>query len=162
MKRVEVNDAGAMSALGNLYWEGESGLLQDRERAMDLWTQASKLGSSQAHYYLGYEYRQRGDLKEAKFHWEAAAMAGNEGARYNLGIIEGKSGNTKRGVKHYKIAASAGHTKAMNALLICFNQGSISRHEIDLTLTAYNTACAEMRSEARDAYIQWHIDRAGE
>ena len=38
----------------------------------------------------------------------------------------------------------------------------ISRDAIDSSLTAYNTSCAEMRSEARDAYIQWHIDRADE
>ena len=34
MKRVEVNDAGAMTVLGNLYHHGEHGLLQDWRRHM--------------------------------------------------------------------------------------------------------------------------------
>ena len=42
----------------------------------------------------------------------------------------------------------------MNALLIEFEKGSVSRDEIDSTLTDYNNSCAEMRSEARDAFIR--------
>ena len=64
------------------------------------------------------------------------------------------SGNVERAVKHWTIAASAGHHKAMNALLIEFEKGSVSRDEIDSTLTDYNNSCAEMRSEARDAFIR--------
>jgi TPR repeat protein len=162
MKRVEVNDAGAIYTLSNLYWDGESGLLQDRERAIALLTQAAELGSSDAHYNLGNEYRHRGDLKKAKFHYEAAAMAGCDEARYNLGCTEQHSGNNERAAKHWIIAASAGEYDAMQNLLIQFKDGALSRELINSTLTAYNNACAEMRSEARDAYIQWHIDRAGE
>jgi hypothetical protein len=50
----------------------------------------------------------------------------------------------------------------MDNLLDEFEDGLVSRDAIDSVLTAYNNACAEMRSEARDAYIQWHIDRADE
>jgi hypothetical protein len=56
-------------------------------------------------------------------------------------------------VKHWTIAASAGHYKAMHHLRIGFEEGAISRESIDLTLAAYNNSCAELRSEARDAYI---------
>jgi hypothetical protein len=58
------------------------------------------------------------------------------------------------------IAASAESYHAMNNLLVAFNQGLASRDEINSTLTAYNYSCAEMRSEARDAYIRWNVDRA--
>jgi TPR repeat protein len=136
--------------------------LQDRERAIALLTQAAELGSSQAHYHLGYEYGQRGDLKKAKFHFEAAAMAGNEDARNNLGYTEAQSGNMGQAVKHWRIAASTGNQVAMNNIPIAFNRGFVCRDAIDSTLTAYNNCCTEMRSEARDAFIQWHIDRAGE
>ena len=52
------------------------------------------------------------------------------------------------------IVASAGDYDAMNSLQIEFKQGLVSRESIDSTLTAYNNSCAEMRSEARDAYIR--------
>jgi TPR repeat protein len=155
MKRVEANDALAMFVLGNYYYHGEHGLLQDREKALELWTQAAKLGSSDVHYELGIHFHEGGrDMKKAKFHLEAAAIAGHEGARSNLGDIEGKSGNGERAVKHWTIAASAGSYDAMHALLIQFKDGALIRDAIDLTLTAYNSSCKEMRSEARDAFIR--------
>jgi len=161
MKRVAVNDAGAMSALADYYYQGEHGLLQDRERAMELWKQAAALGSSHAHFHLGVYYHAEGDSKKSKFHYEAAAMAGNEDARNNLGTMEYLSGNMERAVKHWTIAASAGEYNAMHNLLIAFNQGSTSRAAIDSSLRAYNTSCTEMRSAARDAYIRLSIARIG-
>jgi TPR repeat protein len=64
------------------------------------------------------------------------------------------SGNMERAVKHWMISASAGHYAAMHNMLVAFNQGSVSRDQINSTLTAYNNVCAEMRSEARDAFIR--------
>jgi TPR repeat protein len=153
MKRVEANDAGSMMVLGSHYYHGKLGLLQDREKAIELWTQAADLGSSQAHYQLGCTYDEGGDSKKGKFHFEAAAMAGHEIARHNLGYMEAQSGNMGQAVKHWMIAASAGHYGAMKNLLIAFNQGVSSRAQIDSTLEAYNNSCAEVRSEARDKYI---------
>jgi len=151
MKRVEVNDAGAMYVLGSNYYHGDLGLQQDWARAMELWKQAAELGSSLAHYHLGNEYREGGDSKKERFHYEAAAMAGHEDARSNLGTMEALSGNMGQAVKHWMIAASAGNYAAMHNLLIAFNQGLTSRATIDSILTAYNNSCAEMRGEARDA-----------
>jgi tetratricopeptide (TPR) repeat protein len=160
MKRVEVNDAVAIYLMGNNYYHGKLGLLRDQERAMELWKQAADLGYNKAHYQLGCIYREGGDLKKAKFHCEAAAMAGNEAARYNLGCMEyhHSGGNVERAVKHWAIAASAGHYDAMHNLLGAFKQGVFSRESIDSTLIAYNNSCAEMRSEARDAYIQTELE----
>jgi TPR repeat protein len=154
MKRVEANDAGAISALADCYCHGQLGLLQDRTKAIELWKQAAKLGDSAAHNQLGNAYCERGDLKTAKIHYEAAAMAGDEVARNNLGTMEIESGNMERALKHLMIAASAGHYDAMHNMLVAFNNGVVSRESIDSTLTAYNTSCAEMRSEARDACIR--------
>jgi hypothetical protein len=94
-------------------------------------------------------------MKKAKFHLdlEAAAMAGHEGARSNIGHL--------RAIKHWIIAASTGDYKAMQCLLIAFNQGSTSRAIIDATLTAYNTSCAGMRSDSRDAAIRLDIASIG-
>jgi TPR repeat protein len=159
MKRVEANDAGAIYTLGNCYFHGQLGLLQDRNKAIELWKQATKLGSSEAHFALGCIYDEEGDSKKEKFHYEAAAMAGHDSARYNLGYLEEQSGNMERAVRHFRIGASAGYYKAMDNLLIAFNKGLVSRNAIDSALTAYNISCAEMRSEARDAYIRFEMRR---
>ena len=50
MKRVEANDAGAMSFMGSYYYHGSVSLLQDQKKAMELWKQAGALGSSHAHF----------------------------------------------------------------------------------------------------------------
>jgi TPR repeat protein len=112
--------------------------------------------------HLSDEYRDLGDLKKAKFHLEAAAMAGHEGARSNIGHLEFlQFNNTDRAIKYWIIAASTGDYKAMQCLLIAFNQGLTSRAIIDATLTAYNTSCAGMRSDSRDAAIRLDIASIG-
>jgi TPR repeat protein len=163
MERVEANDAGAMCDLANHYYQGTLGLQQDRAKAMELFTKAAELGSSQAHYQVGVLCYEGGDMKKAKFHFEAAAIAGHEEARYSLGCMEQESGIRERAVKHWMIAASAGDCYAMHALRTWFEQDHVSRAEIDSTLAAYNNSCKEMRSEARDAYIhryEQHYARA--
>ena len=81
-------------------------------------------------------------------------MAGHEVTRCNLGGMEYDSGNVERAIKHYTIAASAGHYSAMNFLRRYFEQGCVSRESINSALDAYNSSCAEMRSEARDVYMR--------
>ena len=158
MTRAEANDAASIFLLANSYHNGIVGLQQDHVKAMELYIRAAELGCSKAHSHLGTIYDEGGCLKKAKFHFEAAAMAGDEGARINLGTMEAQSGNMERAVKHWMIAASAGDYNAMQCLLIVFNQGMVSRDAMDSTLTAYNNACVEMRSEARYAYIRLLID----
>jgi tetratricopeptide (TPR) repeat protein len=153
MKRVEANDAGAMYVLGSYYYQGSNGLQQDHVKAIELYTRAADLGCSKAHSHLGMLYHEGGYLKKAKFHYEAAAMAGNEVARCIVGINEYNSGNIERAIKHWTIAASAGDY-AMHTLITSFKRGLVIRELIDSTLTAYNDSCAEVRSEARDAYIR--------
>jgi hypothetical protein len=87
-------------------------------------------------------------------------MAGCEAARYNLGRIEANNGNFERAFKHWTIAASSGCFDSMHELIVFYEKGLrlgysfVSRESIDSILTAYNNSCAEMRSEARDAYIR--------
>jgi TPR repeat protein len=153
MKRVEVKDPTSTYLLANSYYNGLNGLQQDHTKAKELYAKAADLGHSEAHFHLGNIYLEGGNLKKAKFHYEAAAIAGHEGARYNIGSLEANSGNMERAIKHWTIAASAGCYSAMYELRIEFEQGVVSRESIDSTLAAYNISCAEMRSEARDAYI---------
>jgi TPR repeat protein len=117
MKRVEVNDAGAMDTLATDYYHGVHGLQQDRVKAIDLFTKAAKLGSSEAHCNLAIHYHTGGDFKRAIFHYKVAAMVGHEVARRSLGNLELKSGINERAIKHWMIAASAGSYLAMHNLL---------------------------------------------
>jgi TPR repeat protein len=119
MKRVEANVAGATCQLGYYYYQGDEGLQQDQEKAMDLWKHAAKLGSSEAHFSLGSVYCEGGELKKAKFHYEAAALP-----RYRVGIMEGKSGNEERALKHCILAASASNHQATRTLLNNFERGN--------------------------------------
>ena len=88
-------------------------------------------------------------------------MLGHEVARFNLACSEYDSGNRERAVKHCMIAASSVNHQAMYELLGEFELGLVSRNAISSTLTAYNNLCAEMRSEARDAFIRFTISRNG-
>jgi TPR repeat protein len=155
MKRVEANDAASIYLLGNSYRHGSIGLQHDHAKAIELYARAAELGCSKAHYSLGLHYKKVGDMKKAKFHYEAAAMAGHHEARFNLGVIENESRNLKQAIKHWTIVASAGHFGAMNALRKYFEVGAVTRESIESILTEYNNSCAEMRSEARDAYIRF-------
>ena len=154
MKRAEANDAASIYMLANSYDNGRVGLQQDHAKAMELYVRAAELGCSQAHCNLGMLYHEGGNLKKAKFHYEAAAMAGCEDARYNLATCERELGNMDRAVKHLKIGASAGDPRAMHNLLVASKKGYVSRKSVDSTLDAYNNFCAEVRSEARDAYMR--------
>ena len=159
MKRVEAKDSVAISSLARCYLHGLNGFQQDHAKATELYARAAELGSIKANCHLAGVYREGGNLKKAKFHYEAAAIAGHEVARNNLGSMEVKLGNGERAVKHFKIAASAGDHIAMHNLLGAFNHGLVSRNAMDSTLTAYNNSCAEMRSKARDAFIQFEMRR---
>jgi hypothetical protein len=158
IRRVEANDPASICMLANFYQHGLNGFQQDHAKATELYARAAELGSIKANCHLAGVYREGGNLKKAKFHYEAAAIAGHEVARNNLGSMEVKLGNGERAVKHFKIAASAGDHIAMHNLLGAFNHGLVSRNAMDSTLTAYNSSCVEMRSEARDAFIQYKIE----
>ena len=154
-ERIEANDAASMCMLASCYYKGQLGLQQDHAKSMELFAKAADLGFTKAHSRLAYLYDLGGDLKKAKFHFEAAAMAGHEIARCNLAVSEADSGNMERAIRHWTIAASAGDYVAMHELRVGFEKGYVSQESIDLTLTAYNNSCAEMRSESRDEYIRF-------
>jgi TPR repeat protein len=156
MKRADANDAASIFVLAGYYYHGLNGVQQDQTKGMELYAKAADLGCSMAHCSLGDIYYEGGYVKKAKFHFEAAAMAGNDTARNTLGYMEAQSGNKEQAMKHWKIGASAGGYIAMHHLRMCFEKGHTSRESIDSTLAAYNTSCAEMRSEARDAYISMY------
>ena len=113
-KRVEMDDANAIHNLGCGHYNGEYGLPQDYEKALDLWHQAGELGYTDAYhniapatYYNGNGVER--DMKKAKHYWELAAMGGHVNSMFNLGMLEKNEGNMNRALKHYMIAVGCGH-----------------------------------------------------
>lgn len=77
---------------------------------------------------------------------------------FNIGTMDYKSGNLEQALKNWKIAASAGDYTAMHNMTIKFEDDAVSRESIESTLMEYNSICAKMRSEARDAFIRVQIN----
>jgi len=152
--RIASNDAEAMYLLGCHYANGDMGLPQDSNKAMELWFQAAELGSNAAHCALGKSYyRGEGvemDMKKSKYHLEIAAMAGDEDARYNLGALEAEIGNINRAIKHWMIAATAGEDLSMKAIKEALGHGHVTKDEYEKTLRGFIVSVKETRSEDRD------------
>ena len=94
-KRVDLNDALAISCLGNYYSLGQFGLPQNHAKALELWHRAAELGSAEAYFGIAHAFMNgRGverDEKMAIYYSELAAMKGSVEARFNLGIFEAQA-----------------------------------------------------------------------
>ena len=81
-KRMEVNDAEAICSVGDAYNRGGSGVPQNKKKSFELFLQAAKLGSTEAHcnianaYWFGEGVEK--DAKRATHHFKLAAMGGHE------------------------------------------------------------------------------------
>lgn len=89
-------NANAFNYFGGLYSRGEGGLMQNYQKANELYLKAGEHGSAGGYYNLGCAYRDgRGlarDVNKAKYYLELAAMLGDIRARHNLGGIEAGAG----------------------------------------------------------------------
>ncbi|EJK43761.1 hypothetical protein THAOC_37762, partial [Thalassiosira oceanica] len=103
--RVGKKDPEGINFLGEQYFFGQLGLQKDTRKAVELWTEAAKLGSVEALFQLGSV--QEDETKAAEF-YEKAAMQGWVNARHNIGCYEAKKGNYDRAVRHFMISAKMG------------------------------------------------------
>jgi TPR repeat protein len=92
-KRGELDDSEATFHLGcSTYRDGEFGLPQDYNKALELFVQAGELGHAKAYCNVGYAYANgRGvekDKKKANHYYKLAAIGGDASARHNLGNNE--------------------------------------------------------------------------
>ena len=154
-KRVEVDDAGALTELGSYYYNGRMGLRQNHKKAMKLCLRAGELGNSKAHCNIGYAYRYgegvKRDEAKAKYYYELAAIGGIAVPRYNLGNLENRAGNMDRAVKHWMISAAAGHDKSLMGIRECFQNGHATKDDFEKALRAHKNAKDEMWSHQREA-----------
>ena len=154
-KRADAGDADAFLLLGNLYDDGDVGFPQDRNKAMQLFLRAGKLGSASAYNKIGIAYiNERGverDMKKAKYYYELAAMGGNVMARGNLGGLEYHAGNMSRAMKHWMISAGAGDDVSLKKIRDCFLEGHATKDDFENALRAHKESADEMKSEQREA-----------
>jgi len=82
--RIDVGDAVALDMMGSYFRLGREGLPKDDVRAVELWTEAARLGSINAHASLADAYGSHTgsyggiekDQKICRYHREQAAMGG--------------------------------------------------------------------------------------
>ena len=154
MKRVEVSDTEAMYGLGSGYANGEYGLTQDYNKALELWHRAAELGNAMSHYCIGLaHYNGLGmerDEKKANHYYELAAIGGNASARNNLGCSEGRVGNHDRALKHFMLAAGGGNKTSLSAIQGMFKMGMATKEDYTQALRAYQAYLGEIKSPQRD------------
>ena len=153
-KRVEKGDAEAIRFLGQMNFRGELGLTKDVSHAIELWTEASELGSIEAHYELGDKYYHGDGINEDKprgiHYWQQAAMKGHALSRYSLGFIEFQKGNYEVAVQHWMISAKMGYEGSLNATKEMFKDGHANKAQYAEALLGYRDAVEEMKSPQRE------------
>ena len=154
MKRVDKGDAEAMHVLGYCYDNGFLGVTKDVPRAIELWTEAAELGSSEAQYNLGIAYYHGDGVEEDKprgiHHWQQAAMKGELVSRHNLAVVEYQERNFQRAMQHYMISAKLGYEKSLNAIMRRFKEGHATKAQYAEALLGYRDAVEEMKSPQRE------------
>ncbi|EJK48273.1 hypothetical protein THAOC_32947, partial [Thalassiosira oceanica] len=153
-KRVDAKDPKATEYLAQAYYNGRYGLEKDVPRAIELWTEAARLGDLDAHYCLGYWYcRGEGveeDVARGIRNWQQAAIQGHPESRHALGIHEDNNGNHGLAVQHWMISAKMGLELSLNEIKLMFMKGHATKAQHAEALRGYQTALEEARSPQRE------------
>ena len=153
-KRVDAKDPKATEYLASAYYSENNGLQQDIPRAMELWTEAARLGDSNAHYRLGFRYCNGKDVQQdvarSIRHYQHAAIKGHSTSRHNLGYLEYRSGNHELAVRHWMISAKMGYELSLNGIKDMFMKGLATKAQYAEALRGYQDAVEETKSTQRE------------
>ena len=152
-KRMEVNDAKAICIVGDAYKQGGRGVPLNKKKSFELYLQAAKLGSYEAHFQIANAYRHgedyvKKDMKRAAHHYKLAAMGGDEIARYNFAIIE-ECECMNRAMRHFLILARIGCDDSLKMVGKGYKEGYVTKDEYANTLRAHKDSKDEIESEER-------------
>ena len=138
----------------SIYYSENNGLQQDIPRAMELWTEAARLGDSNAHYRLGFRYCNGKDVQQdvarSIRHYQHAAIKGHSTSRHNLGYLEYRSGNHELAVRHWMISAKMGYELSLNGIKDMFMKGLATKAQYAEALRGYQDAVEETKSTQRE------------
>ena len=159
-------DVNAMVVLAGKYMTGESGLVRDYAKALELYHRAADLGSPKALGMLGYYFLNGPvgvieDKEKARIYLEDAAKKGDVVSRGLLGALKEDHQRHDLAIRHYKLAASAGDEDSVKRLWKYFSLEKLDKAELEETLRAHKEACDEMNSEERERYEAWKEAQAG-
>ena len=153
-KRVDKGDAAAIHHLAQKYSDGALGLAKDVPRAIELWTEATELGSVDAHCSLGFAYYFGEGIEEDKprgiHYWQQAAMEGQAESRHNLGTDEHQNGNYELAVQHWMISAKMSYQSSLNSIKEMFVDGLATKAQYAEALRGYWEAVEETKSHQRE------------
>ncbi|EJK77700.1 hypothetical protein THAOC_00451, partial [Thalassiosira oceanica] len=152
-KRVDVGDPLATDFLAQFYYSGKNGLEMDIPRAIELWTDATRLGNLGAHLALGFMYIKGEGVEKDETrgirHWQQAAIKGHPESRFMLGAHEYGNGNHQLAVQHWMIPAKMGCEKSLNAIKGMFMKGYATKAQYAEALKGYQNALEETKSPQR-------------
>ena len=155
MKRVAAKDPVAIQRLGDFHLNGNHGFEKSSSRAFELWSEAAKLGSTEALFKMGMEFYQGDrDVSQDKAKGvrclESAAMQGCAKSRSKLGIVEYNNGNHDRAVRHFLISAKMGFNLSLDMIRDMFADGLANKAQYAEALKGYQDAVEETKSSQRD------------
>ena len=157
--RVAKKDPAAIHLLGQKYYHGRLGLQKDKQRAIQLWTEAAEVGSIEALYSLGLAYfsgdRVQQDKAKAAEFFAKAAMQGHVECRNNLGCIEQQKGNDDRAVRHFLISAKMGDERSVENIKKMFMHGDATKEQYAEAKKGYQDAIEEMTKHDSYESILW-------
>ena len=128
---------------------------------MELFHRAADHGETESCFflfqaYLGGDLGLSSDFTTGVSHLAIAATHGHVYARHCLGnweyFINGDKG---KAAKHWRISAAAGFKASADELIKCYQEGVISKAELEESLRAKHEACENMRTERRDEDIKF-------
>lgn len=148
-RAAEQNWLPAIMDMGTLYMYGGKGVKQDVTAARQWYQQAVKLGSKEAHWFLGIlDYEESHNVKSALDHWRIAAEAGIADAQYRLGrILAQHEESIQEGMqwleKAARIGQKGGVPQACTALANLYISGANGApKDISRAIHLYKTAAS--------------------
>ena len=164
LARAAKNDVQAIAALGAKYKAG-IGMPLDESKGLEYLLRAANLGDDDSCFAIGYSYYTGVDFvrdtAKGQAYFERAAAKGNIFAGLVLGCIEMKRGNRRAAMHHWRIAAACGGIVAAEELVTCYELGYIRHDDLEESLQARDNACNEIKSETRDAYLEF-LEKTGQ
>ena len=155
---MEVGDANAFRMMGNYYYLGQYGFLQDRAKAVKFWHKAGKFGYNNIGSAYGLGNGVERDEKMARHYYELAAMEGGSTARHNLGAREYYAGNYDRALKHYMIAVRGGDSYSVKAIQRMYKNGHAAKDQYANALQSHQAYVNEIKSDQREQAAAFHDD----
>ena len=168
MKLADAGHHDALEWIALTYFKGEMGLRQDKAEGLKWYRRAVEAGNGKAAYSLGYCYWQGDgvdkDCDKAMEYFSKAADHGYVPAFFVMGSILVQKGDIEEGVLNIRKAAVCGlcDENLFGVLRNGFRDGFITKEEYAVTLRGNQTACNEMKSEAREGWKTMLSEGTGE